>query len=155
MDPTPYHTKSKRELELSPDPRQIGWAISIVWKNCGLSPALDVRGFGHSQKRGLDDATPLTRPPIDPMKLQTPGGVIAPQGTLTTTCVRLTYDECNRIALDELDVLIFGRMEYRDGFDRTPLRHTDVCLKVNVGDNPRTSKNPFRFAAHYEHNYAD
>ena len=154
MDPTPYHAKSKQELELRPEPDQIGWAILIVWKNCGLSPALDVRGFGHGKKFDLSDDTPFTLSSIDRTKRPT-SNVVAPQGEVITRAIKLTYDECREIALGRLEVLIYGRMEYRDGFANTPLRHTDVCFRVEVGDNPRTSKDPFIFTGYHEHNRAD
>jgi hypothetical protein len=148
----PYHSRTKEDLDLHPDPRRIGFIIHIQWKNFGTTPALEMRGLAGAKKLPLGNSRAFELP--EPTNWPT-AGIVAPNNTAMTMSVGLTYDEINKIALGELDVFIYGRMRYRDGFPDTPIRHTDVCARVEVIQNPRTSDHPFAFPGHHEHNRAD
>jgi hypothetical protein len=99
-------------------------------------------------KRGQSQDFKL--PELEP---RSPSFNVAPQATVSSSGYgEITFAEIEEIAAGTLAVFIYGRVEYRDGFESTPAHHTDVCVRVEI----RPGKDRlFAYPAHIEHNYAD
>jgi hypothetical protein len=133
--------------------KQVGVTFVIRWKNFGSTPAVDVQGRFEVKKIKLGEPSDFELLPIKP---SAPVTFVAPQASVgTPTGAELTWDEINALALGELTVYVYGRMQYRDTFPDTPIHYTDVCARVTVTDNPRSTVKAFTFPMHDKHNRAN
>ena len=138
-----------------PDNRVRRWRIVIEFDNYGQTPAIEVKAGG-----GIEIIKKGDPEEIDFSLGEHPSGgdlslTIGPRTGGSIPPVYVTVEQAQQLANGEITIFICGIIEYRDGFEGTPMHHTGICVRLIIEFDLFAVANPFRFSSHTKYNYAD
>jgi hypothetical protein len=111
------------------------YGFSIVWENSGRSPALDFNIYTEIKTIGRDDELPTFD--VSRGLVQDIRAILGPGKQGASLIKPLPSDEYHSFKNRERHVVLYCLVNYRDIFDTTIIRRSEVCLKLScVGDMP-------------------
>ncbi len=129
-----------------------GWTITVECINSGNTPAHNLWGgvalmeIAKGKKfegftKGVSTGATVVCGPKSPFRLYGFDGKDF-----------LTFQQAQQLLAGEIDIYLCARIEYNDMFPETPLRTTDICMKVLAKKIPLNEGVPFTFQANETHN---
>jgi hypothetical protein len=111
------------------------YIIFADFENVGVTPATDVKSWIYIKQSPAGQADNLRFQPIDratPM-------VLGRGATARTGYQQITIEDMRKRWRNEIDILVWVRIEYRDVFDPESLRYSEICCKIDLIHDPSTN----------------
>ena len=113
------------------------WSVNPVWTNVGGTSALDYRGWFDIKIAAPHPGTPVSAAdcpkPTPPEPLQEATS-ISPGGSTTHLAKIILLNDVMKARDNQVNILLYGHVEYRDIFEGTRMHHEDWCIAVLPND---------------------
>ncbi|MCF7746896.1 hypothetical protein GLP43_04860 [Sulfitobacter sp. M39] len=107
-----------------------GFAVIANWKNAGRSPSINTECYTEHKLINPGEKTPVFQPGPHEGEIKTAS--IGPGNVVSGPMRALNDADAETVRNGSRTMIVYSRMTYRDIFADTPIRHSEICVAVEI-----------------------